>query len=141
MEVVKRNFELMAKTKPAIINRLTRMLSERIWFSYKQLANALIKDPLGRMYDYMTIILEKNNVMPSANPFVFDFGPDELLKMAAVPADLQKIVIAQLLNDKVIKLDKGKIFVNYIDEIFKLGSYYKKMNKREAAQGRIKEPR
>ena len=141
MEVVKRNFELMAKTKPAIINRLTQMLSERIWFSYKQLANALIKDPLGRIYDYMTIILEKNNVNPSPNSFIFDFGPDELLKMAAVPAERQKAVIKQLLDNKVIKLDRGKLFVNYVDEIFKLGNYYKKMNQREVAQGRIREPR
>ncbi|MDR3356701.1 MAG: Crp/Fnr family transcriptional regulator [Spirochaetaceae bacterium] len=141
MEVLKQNFELMAKTQPAIINRLTQMLSERIWFSYKQLANALIKDPLGRIYDYMTIILEKNNVPPSDSSFVFDFGPDELMKMAAVPAEQQNAVLSKFLNEKDISLQKGKLSVRHINEIFKLGDYYKRMHKREAAQNRIKAPR
>ncbi|MDR2343261.1 MAG: cyclic nucleotide-binding domain-containing protein [Spirochaetaceae bacterium] len=136
MEVLKMNFELIAKTKPTIINRLTQMLSERIWFSYKQLANALIKDPLGRIYDYMTIIFEKNNVKPSPTSFVFDFGLDELLKMAAVPAEQQKPVLAKLFNDKVIKPEKDKLFINHVDEIFKLGDYHKRMHRREVAQGR-----
>lgn len=140
MEVLKQNFEFMAKTKPAIINRLTQILSERIWFSYKQLANVLIKDPLGRIYDYMTIILEKNNVPLSTGDFTFDFGPDELMKMAAIPAEQQRVVITQLFNDNIIELNKGKFFTKYVDEIYKLGDYYKKMHKRSVIQGQIKTP-
>jgi CRP-like cAMP-binding protein len=50
MEVSRRNFEFMSKTQPSIIQKLTRMLSERIWFGYRQLVNASIKDPLARIY-------------------------------------------------------------------------------------------
>jgi CRP-like cAMP-binding protein len=138
MEVLKRNFDFIAKTQPAIINRLTQMLSERIWFGYKQQTNALIKDPLGRTYNYMTIILEKNNVPLSANSFVFDFGLEELLKMAAVPVEHRKSVITQLLNDKSIELSNGKLAIRYVDEIFKLGDYHERLHKREAAQNRNK---
>jgi CRP-like cAMP-binding protein len=138
MEVLKKNFELMAKTKPAIINRLTQMLSERIWFGYKQLANALISDPLGRVYDYMNIILEKNNVPPSSTSYVFDFGPDELFKMAVVPPELRKELTTQLFGSKLVELHKGRLVLKQVDEIYKLGDYHKKMHKRESVQNRIK---
>jgi CRP-like cAMP-binding protein len=139
MEVLRQNFELMARTQPAIINRLTQMLSERIWFGYKQLDNALIKDPLGRVFDYMTIILEKNNVLPTNGSYIFDFGPDELLKMAAVPADQRKPIIAELFRDKVLELHNGKLFIKSVYEIFKLGDYHKKMHRRGGGgQNKIK---
>jgi CRP-like cAMP-binding protein len=138
MEVVKNNFELMAKTNPAIINRLTQMLSERIWFGYKQLVNALISDPLSRVYDYMNIMLEKNNVPSSTTSYVFDFGTDELFKMAAVPPEQRKSLAAQLFGGKLVELNGGKLVLKRVAEIYKLGDYNRKMHIREAAQNRTK---
>lgn len=48
LAVNKENFARMVQSQPQIVTRLTQLLSERIWFIYKQLANTLITDPLGR---------------------------------------------------------------------------------------------
>jgi len=56
--------------------------SRRIWLIYKHLANTLLSDPLGRMYDALLIRLEKNRVPLDGNsPYTFDFGPRELAGM------------------------------------------------------------
>lgn len=62
LAVNKANFKLMVTSQPQIITRLTQLLSERIWFIYKQLANTQISDNLGRMYDALSIQLEKLRV-------------------------------------------------------------------------------
>jgi len=51
MVVTKSNFERMVQTQPQLITKLTTKLAERLWLIYKQLANTLIQDPLGRLYD------------------------------------------------------------------------------------------
>jgi CRP-like cAMP-binding protein len=62
LAVNKANFERMVQTQPQIVTRLTTLLSERLWFIYKQLANTLITDPLGRVYDALLMTLEKLRV-------------------------------------------------------------------------------
>ncbi len=66
MAVNKANFERMVQTQPQLITRLTTLLAERLWFIYKQLANTLIQDPLGRLYDALLLQLEKNRVPVAA---------------------------------------------------------------------------
>ncbi|MDR0663157.1 MAG: Crp/Fnr family transcriptional regulator [Spirochaetaceae bacterium] len=133
MEVSKRNFELMSRTHPAMIQKLTRLLSERIWFSYKQLINASLKDPMARIYNYLSIILEKNKVPRTIKTYIFDFGQDELMKMAAVPAERRTVLTGQLFKDGVIQINGGKLFTKDVDGIFKLSDYYQKMCNRDAA--------
>ncbi|MDR2803919.1 MAG: cyclic nucleotide-binding domain-containing protein [Treponema sp.] len=136
MVLLKQNFESMAKQNPQIIARVTRMLSERIWFSDKQLTNAMIKNPLGRVYNYLEITLEKENVEQSkGNSHVFNFGTNELMKMAFIPPNDHKYITNQLLdNSRVVGLYEGKIFAKNVDEVFKLGGYYRKMQEREDAK-------
>ncbi|HOV64214.1 MAG TPA: cyclic nucleotide-binding domain-containing protein, partial [Spirochaetia bacterium] len=62
LAVNKANFKRMVATQPQIITRLTQLLSERIWFIYKQLSNTQISDPVGRLYDALSIQLEKLRV-------------------------------------------------------------------------------
>ena len=62
MAVNKANFERMVQSQPQLITRLTTLLAERLWVIYKQLANTLIQDPLGRLYDALLLQLEKNRV-------------------------------------------------------------------------------
>ncbi len=62
MAVNKANFERMVQSQPQLITRLTTLLAERLWFIYKQLANTLIQDPLGRLYDALLLQLEKNRI-------------------------------------------------------------------------------
>ncbi|MDR2659198.1 MAG: Crp/Fnr family transcriptional regulator [Spirochaetaceae bacterium] len=139
MVVLKENFMLMSKTNPQIISRLTCILSERIWFSYKQLAIALIRDPIGRAYNYLSLVLEKNNIEPrSGMSYAFDFGLAELMKLVFVPVDQHKEVSTGIIKNGVVTQLGGKLFTSDVEEIFKLGTYYKNKQEREASQYRFK---
>jgi CRP-like cAMP-binding protein len=130
--VLKNNFTLMAKTQPQVLFRLTCMLSERIWFGYKQLSNAMIKDPIGRVYNYLALILEKNNIQHKVGmSYFFDFNIRELMKMVSVPIERYGTVGAELLNNRNISQVNGKLSTSDVEEIYKLGAYYEKRNKQE----------
>ena len=129
------NFERMIGTQPQIITRLTTMLSERIWFIYKQLANTLISDPLGRMYDALLIQLEKKQVnINSAQSFTFDFGPKELVNMVGLPQAEGTLVLRKMMENKKIHVQSDKIQTIDVSEITKQSEYYRKMQKIEKAR-------
>jgi CRP-like cAMP-binding protein len=131
--VLKNNFASMAKTQPQVLFRLTCMLSERIWFGYKQLSNAMIKDPIGRVYNYLMLILEKNNIQHKTGmSYFFDFNIRELMKMVSVPIERYGAVGSELLNSRNISQINGKLSTSDVEEIYKLGTYYEKRNKQEA---------
>ncbi|MDR0402161.1 MAG: cyclic nucleotide-binding domain-containing protein [Treponema sp.] len=138
MAVNRMNFERMVGTQPQIVSRLTTLLAERIWFIYKQLANTLISDPMGRMYDALLIQLEKNRVPINASPYAFDFGPKELVNMVGIPQQEGVLVLRKLMENKKIQIlkerDKDKIYVLDVSEIAKQTEYYRKMQKIEKSR-------
>ncbi|MDR0314281.1 MAG: cyclic nucleotide-binding domain-containing protein [Treponema sp.] len=135
LAVNKSNFVKMIGTQPQMIARLTTLLSERIWFIYKQLANTLISDPLGRMYDALLIQLEKNRIpVTTTNSHSFDFGPKELGNMVGLSADNAKLYLRQMLENKKIRVLDDKIYVMSVVEIFKQTEYYRKMQKIEKSR-------
>ncbi|MDR0410267.1 MAG: Crp/Fnr family transcriptional regulator [Spirochaetaceae bacterium] len=140
MAILKENFAAISETQPQIITNITRTLSERIWFSYKQLSNALIKDPVGRIYNYLAITLEKNNIeqIPGMS-YIFSFSAKELMKMASIPADKYKTMFTEIFrrNGLVSQVDE-KLVVNDVDEIYKLGIFYKNRQERETANAAAK---
>ncbi|MDR2097070.1 MAG: Crp/Fnr family transcriptional regulator [Spirochaetaceae bacterium] len=136
MEMSKRNFGFLANRYPEVITRLTAILSKRIWFSYKQLSNALIKDPVGRAYNYLAIILEKNNIRRTDDTvYNFDFGPEELMKMAVIPGDQRTAVTQEILKSGAVSLhNNGRLFSKNVFELFKLGDYHKRIHIRQAGK-------
>lgn len=134
LAVNKENFERMVGSQPQIITRLTQLLAERIWFIYKQLANTLISDPLGRMYDALQIQLEKNRVALGPSAYVFDFGPKELVNMVGLPQAEGNLVLRKLLENAKIRVVDNKISLTDVSEIFKQTEYYRKMQKIERAR-------
>lgn len=134
LAVNKENFERMVGTQPQIISRLTQLLAERIWFIYKQLANTLITDPLGRMYDALLIQLEKNRVPLGNAPHTFDFGPKELINMVGLPTAEGNLVIRKLLENSKIRVVDNKISITDVSEVVKQTEYYRKMQKIERAR-------
>ncbi|MDL2229303.1 cyclic nucleotide-binding domain-containing protein [Treponema sp. OttesenSCG-928-L16] len=135
LAVNRANFERMVGTQPQIIARLTTMLAERIWFIYKQLANTLIGDPLGRMYDALLIQLEKNRIpLNSTASHTFDFGPKELVNMVGLPQGDGSLVLRKILENKKIQVVNDKIHVFDISEIAKQTEYYRKMQKIEKSR-------
>jgi CRP-like cAMP-binding protein len=135
MAVNRINFEQMIKTQPQMISRLTTLLAERIWLIYKQLANTLITDPLGRMYDVLLIQLEKKRVkLDDVRSFTFDFGPKELINMVGLPQKDGNLVIRKMLENKKFQIMNDKLYVMEIADIIKQSMYYRKMEQLEKAR-------
>lgn len=129
LAVNKANFKIMVKTQPQIITRLTQLLSERIWFIYKQLANTQIGDPLGRIYDALSIQLEKLRVPINNDAFTFDFGPKEIVNMVGLSKAEGNTQIRKLFQNPKFKIIDNKIRVSDLEEIDKQAKYYRKMEK------------
>jgi CRP-like cAMP-binding protein len=125
------NFEQMIVSEPQLIARLTILLSERIYYIYKQLANTLIKDPLGRMYDLLLTQMEKNRLSPQYNgSYCFEFGPEELVNMIGLSREQGPAAMEKLMENRVFKLLNGKLYVSNCLEIARQASFYKKMDQR-----------
>jgi len=135
LAVNRANFERIIATQPQIITRLTTLLSERLWFMYKQLANTLISDPMGRMYDALLIHLERKQVNINASKsYTFDFGPKELVNMVGLPLAEGGLVLQKMAENKKIQIVKDKIHTVDVSEIAKQTEYYRKMQKIEKAR-------
>ncbi|MDR0374962.1 MAG: cyclic nucleotide-binding domain-containing protein [Treponema sp.] len=132
MAVNRANFQQMVSSQPQIIARLTTLLAERIWLIYKQLANTLIEDRLGRAYDMLLMQLERNRInVNSPQAYLFDFGPKELVTMLGLPQSDGSSVIAKLIENKFIQIRQDKIFVQNISEISKEVEMFKRLQARE----------
>ena len=135
LAVNRANFERMISTQPQLISKLTTLLADRIWFIYKQLANTLISDPLGRMYDALQIQLEKNRVpLNGPHPYTFDFGPKELANMVGFPQGEANLLLRKMLENKKIRIENNKIHTVEVMEIVKQVEFYRKMQKIEKAR-------
>ena len=135
LAVNKANFVKMISEQPQLITRLTELLAERIWFIYKQLANSVMGEPLGRLYDALAIQLEKNRVpMDPGKSYTFDFGPKELINLVALPMTEGNALVRKLLENSKIKLMDNKIFATDIDEIRRQSEYYRKMERIERSR-------
>ena len=135
LAVNKENFSRMVTQQPQIITRLTQLLAERIWFIYKQLANTLLTDTVGRLYDALLIQLERNRIpIRSGEAYTFDFGTKELINMVGMPMGEGKQAMRELLKNSRIKALEGKIHISDKEEIEKQAKYYRKMQKIERAR-------
>ncbi|TVQ40172.1 MAG: Crp/Fnr family transcriptional regulator [Spirochaetaceae bacterium] len=135
LAVNKENFARMVTTQPQIIARLTTLLAERIWFIYKQLANTLLTDKVGRLYDALLIQLEKARVpIRSGESYTFGFGTRELINMVGLPMTEGNQAVRELLRNGKLKAMENRIFAADVEEIAKQASYYRKMQKIEKAR-------
>jgi CRP-like cAMP-binding protein len=135
LTVSRANFSRIVSSQPQIIARLTTLLAERIWFAYKQIANTLIEDPLGRMYDALLIQLEKDRVNTTEpQAYIFDFGPRELINMIGLSPAEGNQVIKKLLINRNIQLVNEHIHVNDVFEIAKQAQFFRNMQKREESR-------
>jgi CRP-like cAMP-binding protein len=129
------NFELMITSQPQLVSKITTLLSDRIWLIYKQLANTLLTNPLGRMYDAMLIQLEKNRApVNDPVPYTFDFGPAELANMVGLSKEENSIVLEKMLENKKVRIENNKLHTTSMLEIFKQTEYYRKMHQIEKAR-------
>lgn len=139
LAINKSNFEGMVQAQPQLATRLIQLLSERIFTAYQQLENLMIRDPLGRIYDTLLIQIEKQKIRIEAKqPHNFEFGTKELINMVGLPAEKGDMYIVQLLEDKHMMLEEGKIICTDLQELEKTVQFYKKKSlmerKREASK-------
>ncbi len=132
LAVNRENFARMVQSQPQIIARLTTLLAERIWFIYKQLANTLLTDSVGRLWDALLIQLEKQRVpIRSGETHTFDFGPKELVNMVGMPMDEGNAALREVLKSTKVKAVDNRIFVADVDEVEKQAKYFRKMQRIE----------
>ncbi len=132
LAVNKDNFERMVRTQPEIIARLTTTLGERIWFIYKQLANTLLTDKVGRMYDELLIQLEKARVpFRAGEPYTFDFGVKELINLVGLPMAEGNQAVRDLLKNSKIKVVENRIHATDVEDIQKQANFYRNQERRE----------
>jgi hypothetical protein len=124
----------MVANQPQLIAKLTQILSERIWFVYKQLANTQLSDPVGRLYDVLLIQLEKLRIPISSEAYTFDFGPKELGNMVGLPKNEGNLTLRKLFENSKLKIVDNRIHISDIEEIEKQAKYYRKMEKIEKAR-------
>jgi CRP-like cAMP-binding protein len=130
MVVNRANFQRMVQSQPQLVTRLTQLLAERIWMVYRQLANTIMANPLGRLYDRLWLELEKNRVQASpGTPHTFDFGPKDLINMVGMSMEEGRAVLTKLFENKKIKAADNRIVTTDNDEIRKQAEYFKKMEK------------
>jgi CRP-like cAMP-binding protein len=131
------NFENMVQAQPQLATRLIQLLSERIWTAYRQLENLIIRDTLGRIYDTLLIQIEKQKIrIDPKQTHNFEIGTRELINMVGLPPDKGEVYMVQILEDKHIRLEEGKIICTDLHELEKTVQFYKKKSamerKREA---------
>jgi CRP/FNR family transcriptional regulator len=127
LAINKQNFETMVQAQPQLATKLITLLSERIWLAYRQLANLLISDPVGRMYDMLLTQVQKKKVaIQPKTSYVFDIGSAELLKMLGYPADKGEEYLITMLSDKNMRLDQGKFICKDLAELEKQVQFIRK---------------
>jgi CRP-like cAMP-binding protein len=121
------NFDRMVSSQPQIVARLTTLLADRIWFIYKQLANTLFPDLLGRIYDSLLIQLEKKRVpIDSHKGYTFDFGPMELLNMVGLSKQEGTPLLRKMMDNRNIQVLDDRIHTMDVVEIVKQTRVYRK---------------
>ena len=143
LAVNRQNFNQMVTTQPQLITRLTTTLADRIWAMYKQLANTLIPVPIEKMYDMLSIQLEKLRIQPGAGKqHTFLFGPPELAKMCSIPKEQVAQAIAEFLMTPIVRSTDDSIIITDTLELSKQTAYFEKMQEIEQArkQARANEP-
>ncbi len=141
LAINKSNFENMVQEQPQLATRLIQLLSERIWTAYRQLENLMIKDDIGRVYDTLLTQVEKQKIKTDSKiQHNFEFGARELIKMVGLPPEKGDVLMVQLLEDKHIKLEAGKLICTDLLELEKTVHFFKKQaaleRKREAAKNK-----
>ncbi len=139
--VNRQNFEGMVTKQPQLATKLITLLAERIWLIYRQLANIMLKDPTGRLYDTLLTQLLKHKIeIKKAAKHIFDFGVSDLLRMTGLDPVADRVVADPIMKSSKFKLaEGGKVQCNDIEEIQKQVNYYKKMQLMEQKRNKKKQ--
>ena len=127
LAINKANFAEMVKAQPQLATRLITLLSERLWMAYRQLANLMIPDPIGRMLDTLLTLAEKNHVKfgPKAT-YNFEIAGKDLLKMVGFDPEKDERLLIELFKFRWLRQDGGKILCMDLQELEKQVAFIRK---------------
>ena len=127
LAINKANFEGMVKAQPQLATKLITLLSERIWMAYRQLSNLMIADPVGRLFDTLLTLAEKNRVKIQAKAaYNFDIGSKDLLKMVGFDPEKDERLLIDLLKARWMRLEGGQIICLDLLELEKQVAFFRK---------------
>jgi CRP/FNR family transcriptional regulator len=127
LAINKVNFTGMVEQQPQLATRLITLLSERLWMAYRQLANLMIPDPVGRLLDTLLTLAEKNHIKfgPKVT-YNFEIGGKDLLKMVGFDPVKDEKLLLDLFKFRWLKLSNGKILCMDIQELEKQVTFIRK---------------
>ena len=127
MTVNRQNFNQMVTTQAQLIAKLTTTLAERLWSMSRQLENTQIPDPLHKLFDMLSLQLEKARVQCATGiSYMFDLSPTDLANMCGIPQEQQAACLQHFMTDSRIRIENNKIVVPDTLEIVKSASFYRK---------------
>jgi CRP-like cAMP-binding protein len=131
LAVNRANFKNLINDQPDMVVRMTILMSERIWSLYKQLANTLIENPVGRIYDALLTQIEKNRIdLNSKDPFLCSFGFTELAGMAGISKWESTDLYGRIAANKKIAVVNDKVFVTSVRDLNNEAEYYRRARKK-----------
>jgi len=124
------NFTKLITDQLDMVVRLTSLMAERIWLLYRQLANTLIENPVGRVYDALLTQLEKDRLdLTSNNPYMCSFGFKELVGMTGISENDNRDLYKRVTAKKTIIQVNDKICISNVNKFFVEADYYRKTKK------------
>jgi len=131
LAVNRANFTNLINDQPEMVVRLTTLMAERIWLLYRQLANTLIENPVGRIYDALLTQLEKNRVdLSSSQSYQCSFGFNELAGMAGISERESRELYDKIsAAKKITVMNNNKIYIKSVAEVFKEADHYRRAQK------------
>ncbi|QEN03577.1 cyclic nucleotide-binding domain-containing protein [Thiospirochaeta perfilievii] len=130
MVISRSNFKKMVSEQPQIVTKLTILLADRIWGTTKLIENANISDYVGRLYDWLSVELEKMNVpLNTKESAKFNFGIKELINIVGIPRDKVDESLVELYKNHKISEKDGKLHSSDVSEIRSQCAYYRKMDR------------
>ena len=137
MAASKSNFDFLIENQPQLIYRITTLLANRIWSTFKQLEVVSVGNPVGKIYAILLVQLEKSRVhLESTEPHTFDVQWADLVNMSGLSEKEGYLLIEKLQEDKNIQVHArdGKVHVHSIRDLVMQAGLYRKINAREKSK-------
>jgi len=135
MAASKANFDALIANQPQLISRITTLLSNRIWATFKHLEVIHIDNPLGKIYGIMLVQLEKNRLhLESAEAYTFGAKWDDLVNTLGLTEKEGYVLRGKLQEDKNIQIKDGRVHAYSIRDVAVQAGLYRKIDAREKAK-------
>lgn len=128
--IARSNFDNLTQTQPNTVARLTAMLADRLWFMYKQLSCALLKEPLHRVVGMLALQLEKEK--QTTGPYLMNLSVQDLVNMCGLTKEEQEIAREEFLKKNITVEQNGRMYIPSIQSVLAFDVLYK----RQEAQAR-----